>query len=86
MFRLPYLALGIILSLSAMSNAYAGAKDDFIAAVIKQCSLPKEKAEELATPGRTGNIVKFSQCAEATIDLGDGCKVTCTKSGSTIGG
>lgn len=85
MIRLPYLALGILLAFIVTPQVFAGAKEDFIDAVIKQCSKPKEKAEELATPGRTGNIVKFSQCAEATIDLGDGCKITCTKSGSTIG-
>ena len=85
MNRLPILALGICISISVMPKAFAGAKEDFVDAVVKQCSLPKEKAEELATPGRTGNIVKFSNCAEASIDLGGGCKVTCTKSGSTIG-
>jgi hypothetical protein len=68
-----------------MPSAFAGAKDDFIDAVVKQCGKPKEKAEELATPGRAGNVVKFTVCAESSIDIGDGCKVTCSKSGSTIG-
>ncbi len=67
-------------------QARAGMKEDFIDAVVKQCGLAKEKAEEFATPGRTGNVVKFTVCSEATLDVGGGCKVTCTKSGSTIGG
>ncbi|MDO9183911.1 MAG: hypothetical protein Q7U04_15960 [Bacteriovorax sp.] len=86
MNRLPILALGVLLTLASMPSAFAGAKEDFVDAVVKQCAKAKDKAEELATPGRTGNIVKFSMCAEPSIDLGDGCKVTCVKSGSTIGG
>lgn len=85
MGRLPYLALVLLVSLTAAPSAFAGAKEDFVDAVVKQCAKAKEKAEELATPGRTGNIVKFSMCTEATVDVGDGCKVTCTKAGSTIG-
>lgn len=77
-----FLFLGLLGSFSAQ----AGMKEDFIDAVVKQCSLSKEKAEELATPGRTGNVVKFTVCSEASIDVGGGCKITCTKSGSTIGG
>lgn len=78
--------LFIVLGLLGSFQAHAGMKEDFIDAVVKQCSLSKEKAEELATPGRTGNVVKFTVCSEASIDVGGGCKVTCTKSGSTIGG
>ena len=84
MNRLPLLALAILVSLASVS-AFAGAKEDFVKAVVEQCKLPQEKGEELATPGRTGNIVKFTNCAEASIDLGGGCKITCTKSGATIG-
>ncbi len=68
------------------SVAHAGMKEDFVEAVKKQCSLDQAKSEELATPGRTGNVIKFSVCAETPVDLGNGCKVSCTKSGSTIGG
>lgn len=85
MNRLPKLALAILVSIAIMPSAFAGAKEDFVKAVVDQCKLPQEKGEELATPGRTGNIVKFSNCAEASIDLGGGCKITCTKSGATIG-
>ena len=87
MNRLPLLALAILICLSNVPSAFAGPKEEFIKAVVEQksCKLPPEKAEELATPGRTGNIVKFTNCAEATIDLGGGCKITCTKSGATIG-
>lgn len=75
-----------ILGLLGSLSAQAGMKEDFIDAVVKQCALTKEKAEEFATPGRTGNVVKFTVCSEASLDVGSGCKITCTKSGSTIGG
>ena len=76
----------LLASLLISGTASAGMKEDFVDAVVKQCSLDKTKAEELATPGRTGNVIKYSVCAEASLDLGGGCKVTCSKSGSTIGG
>lgn len=66
--------------------AVADPKEDFVKAVVDQCKLPKERAEGLATPGRTGTIVQFTLCISSNIDVGEGCKVTCKKQGSNIGG
>ncbi len=68
------------------SAAAADPKEDLVKAVVDQCKLPKEKAESLATPGRTGTIVQFTLCISSTVDVGEGCKVTCKKQGSNIGG
>lgn len=74
----------LVVALGSMS-AFAGAKEDFVAAVAAQCPAVQAKAEELATPGRTGNVVRFSMCAESPMDIGEGCKLTCNKSSATIG-
>lgn len=68
------------------THALADPKEDLVKAVVDQCKLPKEKAEALATPGRTGTIVQFTLCVSSTVDVGEGCKVTCKKQGSNIGG
>ncbi len=83
MKRVPWLLPLLFLPLGGL---YADPKEDLVKAVVDQCKLPKEKAEALATPGRTGTIVQFTLCISSTIDVGEGCKVTCKKQGSNIGG
>jgi hypothetical protein len=68
------------------SKAAADPKEDLVKAVVDQCKLPRDKAEALATPGRTGTIVQFTLCISPTVEVGEGCKVTCKKQGSNIGG
>jgi riboflavin synthase alpha subunit len=77
---------GIIAALIAMSalQAMAGIKEDFVDGVVKSCGKPKEEAEKMATPGRTGNVVKWQMCKSGTVDI-DGCSLTCVDSSSKIG-
>mgnify|MGYP003687646881 CR=1 FL=1 len=71
--------------LAASSAAFAGAKDDFIAAAEKQCGVSKADAKKLATGGRTGTVIKFKLCLEPEQTLSSGCVIRCTKAGSKIG-
>lgn len=72
--------------LAASTSSFAGAKDDFIAAAAKQCGVSKDEAKKLATGGRTGTVIKFRLCLEPELELANGCKMTCQKAGSKIGG
>lgn len=81
--RLIPIAIGISLMSSV---ALAGAKDDFINAVVKQCKKSKADAESMATPGRSGNVIKFKTCSGATVDVGNGCTLQCKDASSSIGG
>ena len=83
MKRVPWL---LPLFLFPFGELLADPKEDFVKAVVDQCKLPKEKADALATPGRTGTIVQFTLCISSSVDVGEGCKVTCKKQGSNIGG
>lgn len=83
MKRVPWLLPLLFLP---FGDLLADPKEDLVKAVVDQCKLPKEKAEALATPGRTGTIVQFTLCISSTVDVGEGCKVTCKKQGSNIGG
>lgn len=77
----------ILLGVSLMSPfAFAGAKDDFINAVVKQCKKSKDEAASMATPGRSGTVIKFKTCSGATVDVGSGCTLQCKDASSTIGG
>lgn len=78
------LLLGLCIAFSSLS--FAGAKDDFIAAVTKQCGVPKPQAKKLATGGRTGTVIKFKLCLEPEQKLSNGCNLRCSKAGSKIGG
>jgi hypothetical protein len=77
---------GIIAALIAVSavNAMAGIKEDFVDGVVKSCGKSKEEAEKMATPGRTGNVVKWQMCKSGTVDI-DGCSLSCVDSSSKIG-
>ncbi len=66
--------------------ANADPKEDLVKAIVDQCKLPPEKAQSLATPGRTGTVVQFTLCNASPVDVGEGCKVVCKKPGSNIGG
>ena len=75
------IALGLLFSTASM----AGAKDDFVAEVKKQCAKNDAQAGELATGGRQGNVMKWKTCTSPTVTVGD-CTLTCTDSSSKIGG
>ncbi|MAE59042.1 MAG: hypothetical protein CME69_09190 [Halobacteriovorax sp.] len=66
-------------------TSQAGAKDDFIKAVMNQCKKSEADAKALATPGRSGNVVKLKTCTSATITVGD-CTLNCKDASSSIGG
>ena len=69
------------------SSLIASPKDDLVNAIMSQCSKNRADAEALATPGRTGTVVKFQFCHSPVIETDDpNCKVTCSKGSSTIGG
>ncbi len=68
------------------STAHADPKEDLVKAVVDQCKVAPDKAQSMATPGRTGTIVQFTLCVSSPVDVGDGCKVVCKKPGSNIGG
>ena len=75
----------LVISLLSATSIYAGAKDDFISAVISQCGKSKDEASALATPGRSGNVIKLKTCTSSSITVGD-CKLKCTDASSSIGG
>ncbi len=68
------------------NTASADPKEDLVKAIVEQCKLPQDKAQSLATPGRTGSVVQFALCSSSPVDVGEGCKVVCKKQGSNIGG
>jgi hypothetical protein len=75
-----------ILALTLSSTSVlAGAKDDFIKAVKAQCGKSDGDAAKLATPGRSGNVIKFKTCSGATVTVGD-CTLSCKDASSSIGG
>jgi hypothetical protein len=65
-------------------SAMAGVKDDFVDTAVKSCGKSKDDAEKLATPGRSGNVVKWQMCKAGTIDI-DGCSMNCSDASSKIG-
>lgn len=74
----------LFLALSLVSvSAWAGAKEDFIEAVKKSCGKSDADAEKMATPGRSGNIIKWQTCSSSSVDI-EGCSVSCASS-SKIG-
>lgn len=75
----------VVLSQLVSLPAFAGAKDDFINEVVKQCGKSKADAEALATGGRQGNVMKWKTCTSASVTVGD-CTLTCSDSSSKIGG
>lgn len=48
------------LLLVAGPSAYAGPKEDFVAAVKKHCGKSDAEAEAMATPGRSGTVCSRS--------------------------
>lgn len=78
--------IGFVLGFSFPTLSFADPKEDLVKAIVDQCKLPKDKAESLATSGRTGTVVQFTICSASPIEIGEGCKVTCKKQGSNIGG
>ena len=70
----------------AMYSAFAGPKEDFIKEVKSQCNKSDAEADSLATPGRSGNIIKLQVCNGGAVDLGDSCKIKCkSTSGNVVG-
>ncbi len=67
-------------------SAFASPKEDFVKAVVDQCQLPEDKAEKLATTGRTGTIVLYLHCASPQFRIGEGCVLSCKKQSNHIGG
>ena len=74
----------VLISLSFSVGVMADAKTEFIDAVVKSCGKSKDDAEKMATPGRSGNIVKWQTCSAASVDI-EGCNVSCSAASSKIG-
>lgn len=76
-----------LLILSSMISAHAeGLKDSFVKAVVEECKLSEAGANELATPGRAGNIVKYKLCPQNPVEISTDCKLKCsTSSGNVVG-
>lgn len=67
-------------------SAFADLKEDFMNKVVAECGLSKDEAEALATPGRTGNILKLKLCPQSPVVISENCKLTCsTSSGNVVG-
>lgn len=64
----------------------ANPKEEFVKAVVEQCQLPKDKAEEMATMGRTGTIVLYLHCVNPQLKIGEDCVLSCKKQSNHIGG
>ena len=78
-FKFALTAVVLTFSLGSI----AGPKEDFVDSVVKSCGKSKEDAEKMATPGRSGNVVKWQTCSAATVEI-EGCNVACPSS-SKIG-
>ena len=74
------LVISFALALGSL-YAFGGAKDDFEAAVKKQC--PGKTVP--ATGGRQGNVMKWKTCTADSITI-EGCTLTCSDASSKIGG
>lgn len=66
-------------------GAYAGAKADFVNAVKAQCGKTEDEAKKMATPGRSGNVMKFKTCTSDSVTI-DGCTLSCKDASASIGG
>lgn len=67
------------------SPTYAGAKGDFVNAVKKSCGKTQEEASSMATPGRSGTVMKWKKCTAQSINI-KGCELPCKDASSSIGG
>lgn len=74
------LVVSFALAIGTMS-AFGGAKEDFEAAVKKQCAGKNVPA----TGGRQGNVMKWKTCTADSITI-EGCTLTCSDASSKIGG
>jgi hypothetical protein len=63
------------------TSVFAGAKQDFEAAVKAQCGGKNVPA----TGGRQGNVMKWKTCTADSITI-EGCTLSCTDASSKIGG
>lgn len=75
----------VLLFLTGLSIAQGGVKEKFVEIVIKECKKTNDEAEKLATPGRSGNVVRWKTCAAESVQVGD-CKLTCADASANIGG
>lgn len=58
----------------------------FVDKVMRECGLGFEAALRLATPGRTGNVIKLKTCSGSSVTLSPSCKLSCEDASSKIGG
>lgn len=79
-FKFALMAVVLTFSLGSI----AGPKEDFVDSVVKSCGKSKEDAEKMATPGRSGNVVKWQMCQAGSVDI-EGCSVPCSDASSKIG-
>jgi hypothetical protein len=75
----------ITCSLVFSTSVFSGAKSDFISAVKTQCNETENNAKKMATPGRSGNVMKYKTCTSDSITI-DKCTLSCKDASSSIGG
>lgn len=78
----------LAVTLFASSFVFAGAKGDFIAAVMRDCKAnypTEEKAGSLATGGRQGTVIRYKTCTTETLKVAEDCTLNCSDSSSKIG-
>lgn len=63
---------------------FGNPKEQFVAAVMKQCKVSKEEALKQATPGRMGTVVRFKVCPQKNMTLENGCVLTCESEGAGL--
>ncbi|EQC44445.1 hypothetical protein [Bacteriovorax sp. DB6_IX] len=69
-----------------LSTSHAGIKEKFVERVVKECGKSEADAKKLATPGRSGNVVKLKLCPQSPVTVAPGCKLTCsTSKGNVVG-
>lgn len=69
----------------ACSSIFAGPKEDFIAVYKSACGANDADASSAATPGRSGNVIKWKMCKESSVTV-NGCDIPCGSAASKIGG
>ena len=78
----------VLLSMILLMPTVALAQDlkaEFLKAVVSECKLSEAEAEKLATPGRSGNVLKWKMCPQNPVEVDANCKVACSNVGKVIG-
>lgn len=78
--------LKVLIFLTVLSVKADGLRDTFVKAVVEECNKTDVQAQELATPGRAGNVVKYKLCPQNPVEISDDCKLKCSSSAGNVVG